>query len=204
MPKSIVVSGGAGFIGSAVVRHLVLDHGTCVVVIDKMTYAANRSNLAPAEATGRCKLIEADICDLSKMTEIIAAEKPQQIMHLAAESHVDRSLSGPGEFIMPNVEVARAYWDTSSSVEKDGFRFLHVSTDEVYGSLSAEGLFHETTPYDPSSPYSASKAASDHLAKAWYRTYGFPVLVSNCSNNYGPYHFPEKLIPLVTLNALEG
>lgn len=209
--RKIVVTGGAGFIGSAVARHLAIDNNLHVTVIDKMTYAANRENLTPAEATGRCTLIEADICDLKKMDEIIAAERPRQIMHLAAESHVDRSISGPGEFIMTNfvgtynmLEAARGYWETLNAAEKDDFRFLHVSTDEVYGSLGAEGLFHETTPYDPSSPYSASKASSDHLAKAWYRTYGLPVLVSNCSNNYGPYHFPEKLIPLVTLNALEG
>lgn len=210
MSNKVIVTGGAGFIGSAVVRHLVLDHNAEVVVIDKMTYAANRANLAPAEATGRCKLIEADICDAEKMVEVIAQESPDQILHLAAESHVDRSISGPRDFIMTNfvgtynmLEAARAFWSGLSGEKKDAFRFLHVSTDEVYGSLGAEGLFHEATPYDPSSPYSASKAASDHLAKAWYRTYGFPIVVSNCSNNYGPYHFPEKLIPLVTLNALE-
>lgn len=208
--RKIIVTGGAGFIGSAVARHLVMDVNVRVVVIDKMTYAANRANLAPAEATGRCKLIEADICDAAKMVEIIAHEAPDQVMHLAAESHVDRSISGPKDFIMTNfvgtynlLEASRAYWSGLNEDKKAIFRFLHVSTDEVYGSLGAEGLFHETTPYDPSSPYSASKAASDHLAKAWYRTYGFPIVVSNCSNNYGPYHFPEKLIPLVTLNALE-
>jgi dTDP-glucose 4,6-dehydratase len=182
------------------------------VVIDKMTYAANRANIAPAEATGRCRLIVEDICNQAAMTEIIAREAPQQILHLAAESHVDRSISGPRDFVETNVigtysmlDAARAYWAGLSAGEaKDAFRFLHVSTDEVYGSLGPEGLFHETTPYDPSSPYSASKAASDHLAKAWFHTYGLPVVVSNCSNNYGPYHFPEKLIPLVILNALEG
>lgn len=209
--KKIIVTGGAGFIGSAVVRYLALERDCEVTVIDKMTYAANRANLAAVEASGSCKLIVADICDLSNMMEIVASEAPDQIMHLAAESHVDRSISGPGEFIMTNfvgtynmLEAARAYWDSLPYERQTQFRFLHVSTDEVYGTLGEEGLFHETTPYDPSSPYSASKAASDHLAKAWYRTYGFPVLVSNCSNNYGPYHFPEKLIPLVTLNALEG
>ena len=210
--KKIIVTGGAGFIGSAVVRQLVLEEGAEVVVIDKMTYAANRANIAPAEATGRCQLVVADICDQALMAEIVASEAPQQILHLAAESHVDRSISGPRDFIETNVigtysmlEAARAYWSGLPAGDaKDAFRFLHVSTDEVYGSLGAEGLFHETTPYDPSSPYSSSKAASDHLAKAWFRTYDLPVVVSNCSNNYGPYHFPEKLIPLVILNALEG
>ncbi|MCA8901953.1 MAG: dTDP-glucose 4,6-dehydratase [Hyphomonas sp.] len=207
----VIVTGGAGFIGSALVRHLVQDRGDEVVVIDKMTYAANRANIAPAEETGRCRLIVHDICDQEAMTRIFAAEAPQQVFHLAAESHVDRSISGPRDFIETNVigtysllEAARAYWTSLTGAAKDAFRFLHVSTDEVYGSLGPEGLFHETTPYDPSSPYSASKAASDHLAKAWVRTYGLPVVVSNCSNNYGPYHFPEKLIPLIILNALEG
>jgi len=206
-----IVTGGAGFIGSALVRHLVLKQSAKVVVVDKMTYAANRANLAPAEASGRCRLIEKDICDQDAMAEIVASERPSQILHLAAESHVDRSISGPRDFIETNVigtysmlEAARAYWSSLQGDAKDSFRFLHVSTDEVYGSLGPEGLFHETTPYDPSSPYSASKAASDHLAKAWHRTYGLPVVVSNCSNNYGPYHFPEKLIPLIVLNALEG
>ena len=206
-----IVTGGAGFIGSAVVRHLVQEEGAEVVVIDKMTYAANRANIAPAEATGRCRLIVEDICNQAAVTDIVAREAPQQILHLAAESHVDRSISGPRDFVETNVigtysmlEAARAYWAGLSGAAKETFRFLHVSTDEVYGSLGPEGLFHETTPYDPSSPYSASKAASDHLAKAWFRTYGLPVVVSNCSNNYGPYHFPEKLIPLVILNALEG
>lgn len=209
--RKVIVTGGAGFIGSAVARHLVLDQGSKVLVIDKMTYAANRANLEPAERGGSCRLIEADICDQDKMTELVKSFEPDQILHLAAESHVDRSISGPKDFVETNVigtysmlEAARAYWTGLPAARKDDFRFLHVSTDEVYGSLGEIGLFHETTPYDPSSPYSASKAASDHLAKAWHRTYGLPVVVSNCSNNYGPYHFPEKLIPLVTLNALEG
>lgn len=209
--RKIIVTGGAGFIGSAVVRHLVSEPDTQVVVIDKMTYAANRSNIAPAEATGRCRLIVEDICNAERMTQIVAAEAPEQILHLAAESHVDRSISGPRAFIETNIsgtynllEAARGYWSKLTGEQRDRFRFLHVSTDEVYGSLGAEGLFREDTPYDPSSPYSASKAASDHLAKAWHRTYGLPVVVSNCSNNYGPYHFPEKLIPLVVLNALQG
>jgi dTDP-glucose 4,6-dehydratase len=209
--QKVIVTGGAGFIGSAVVRHLVHDLGADVAVIDKMTYAATLGSIASAKATGRCKLLRNDICDAAAMTEIIAAEKPDQIIHLAAESHVDRSISGPGEFIATNVvgtynllQAARQYWDGLDAARKDAFRFLHVSTDEVYGSLGDDGLFTETTPYDPSSPYSASKAASDHLAKAWFHTYGLPTVVSNCSNNYGPFHFPEKLIPLVTLNALEG
>ncbi len=209
--KKYIVTGGAGFIGSAVVRYLVLEQGADVVVIDKMTYAANRANIASAEVTGKCQLIVEDICNQQAMTEIVAREAPQQILHLAAESHVDRSISGPRDFVETNVigtysmlEAARAHWSGLKGEAKDQFRFLHVSTDEVYGSLGPDGLFEETTPYDPSSPYSASKAASDHLAKAWFRTYGLPVVVSNCSNNYGPYHFPEKLIPLVILNALEG
>lgn len=207
----VIVTGGAGFIGSAVVRHLVNDLGADVVVIDKMTYAATRASIEPVEHTGRVRLIVEDICNQPLMTEIVAREKPQKILHLAAESHVDRSISGPRTFVDTNVmgtysmlEAARAYWSGLSGDAKEAFRFLHVSTDEVYGSLGKDGLFTEETPYDPSSPYSATKAASDHLAKAWHRTYGLPVVVSNCSNNYGPYHFPEKLIPLVTLNALEG
>ena len=211
-PKSrIIVTGGAGFIGSAVARHLVLDLDADVLVIDKMTYAANRENLAPAEGSGKMELVIADICDQARMTELVTAFQPNQIMHLAAESHVDRSISVPRDFIETNVvasyamlESARSYWSALTDDAKASFRFLHVSTDEVYGSLGKDGLFSEETPYDPSSPYSASKAASDHLAKAWYRTYGLPVITSNCSNNYGPYHFPEKLIPLVILNALEG
>ncbi|MEM7007166.1 MAG: dTDP-glucose 4,6-dehydratase [Pseudomonadota bacterium] len=207
----VIVTGGAGFIGSAVVRHLVQDLGAEVTIVDKMTYAANRANLEPVENSGRAKLVVADICDQAKMTDLIASVKPDQIIHLAAESHVDRSISGPRDFIETNVigtysllEAARSFWTDLPADRKDAFRFLHVSTDEVYGSLGADGLFKETTPYDPSSPYSASKAASDHLARAWFRTYGLPVVTSNCSNNYGPYHFPEKLIPLVILNALDG
>lgn len=206
-----IVTGGAGFIGSAVVRHLVQDLGADVVVIDKMTYAANRANLAPVDGTGRCRLVVEDICNASRMNEIFDEVRPEQVLHLAAESHVDRSISGPRDFVETNIvgtynllEAARSHWSKLSGAAKERFRFLHVSTDEVYGSLGPDGLFHEETPYDPSSPYSASKAASDHLAKAWHRTYGLPVVVSNCSNNYGPYHFPEKLIPLVSLNALEG
>ena len=207
----LLVTGGAGFIGSAVVREAALRLGHEVSIIDKMTYAATRGSIEPAEATGRAHLIVEDICDAERMREIVAAVRPDQILHLAAESHVDRSISGSRAFVETNVigtwsmlEAARHYWDGLEGEERAVFRFLHVSTDEVYGSLGPEGLFTETTPYDPSSPYSASKAGSDHLAKAWYRTYGLPVVVSNCSNNYGPYHFPEKLIPLVILNALEG
>lgn len=207
----IIVTGGAGFIGSAVVRHLAEDARNDIVVIDKLTYAATRESIAPALGTGRVKLIVEDICDAARMAAIVRQVRPVQVLHLAAESHVDRSISGPRAFIDTNVsgtfnmlEAARSYWETLGGAARDAFRFLHVSTDEVYGSLGPQGLFTEETPYDPSSPYSASKAASDHLAKAWHRTYGLPVVISNCSNNYGPFHFPEKLIPLMIINALEG
>ena len=207
----IIVTGGAGFIGSAVVRHLAEDARNDIVVIDKLTYAATRESIAPALATGRVKLVVEDICDAARMAAIIRQVRPAQVFHLAAESHVDRSISGPRAFIDTNVsgtfnmlEAARTYWESLDGTARKTFRFLHVSTDEVYGSLGTQGLFTEKTAYDPSSPYSASKAASDHLAKAWYRTYGLPVVISNCSNNYGPFHFPEKLIPLMIINALEG
>lgn len=207
----LIVTGGAGFIGSSVVRMAAEDSRNEVFVIDKMTYAATRGSIARAEAGGRVKLLVEDICNPERMMQLVSEIRPDAILHLAAESHVDRSISGPGAFIATNIngtynllEAARAYWLSLPEAQKDTFRFLHVSTDEVYGSLGEDGLFTEETPYDPSSPYSASKAASDHLAKAWQRTFGLPVVVSNCSNNYGPYHFPEKLIPLVTLNALEG
>ena len=205
----VLVTGGAGFIGSAVVRHLIKELGYQVLNVDALTYAGNLESLRSVAASTSYSFLRADICDRSAMDRAIADFTPQRIMNLAAESHVDRSITGAGEFVQTNVvgtftllEAARCYWQQLAGRERDEFRFLQVSTDEVYGSLGAEGLFSETTPYDPSSPYSASKASSDHLVKAWHRTYGLPVLISNCSNNYGPYHFPEKLIPLTILNAL--
>ncbi len=207
----VIVTGGAGFIGSALVRYLVLDKGYDVLTIDALTYAGNLASLKAVEGKPNHTFLKADIRDAGAMAEAVESFKPDRIMHLAAESHVDRSITGAAEFITTNVvgtftllEAARHYWNALEGEAKATFRFLHVSTDEVYGSLGEDGLFEETTPYDPSSPYSASKAASDHLAKAWHRTYGMPVVVSNCSNNYGPYHFPEKLIPLTILNALAG
>lgn len=206
----IIVTGGAGFIGSALVRHLVAG-GHDVLTIDSLTYAGNRASLRDVEGSDRHEFLHAGICDADAMRAAFRRFAPERVMHLAAESHVDRSITGAADFVQTNVvgtftllEAARGYWQGLVPEGQAAFRFLHVSTDEVYGSLGAEGLFHETTPYDPSSPYSASKAASDHLAKAWHRTYGLPVIVSNCSNNYGPYHFPEKLIPLTILNALAG
>ena len=211
MSKRYIVTGGAGFIGSAVARHLVADVGADILVIDKLTYAGNLDNLAGIAASPRYRFLRADICDGRAMREAIEGFRPDIIMHLAAESHVDRSIDGPGEFIQTNVvgtfsllQAALGYWRELDADARAGFRFHHVSTDEVFGSLGDEGAFVETTPYSPNSPYSASKAASDHLVNAWGHTYGLPVVLSNCSNNYGPYHFPEKLIPLVTLNALEG
>lgn len=209
--KTVMVTGGAGFIGSALCRHLFSETDHDIVVVDKLTYAASRASLAPLEGSQRFRLVEADICDFELISALFEDIRPGQVYHLAAESHVDRSITGARAFIETNIvgtfsmlEAARAYWSVLPAIAKEAFRFLHISTDEVYGSLGPEGLFTEETPYDPSSPYSASKAASDHLAKAWHRTYGIPVIVSNCSNNYGPHHFPEKLIPLVILNALEG
>ncbi|MBP2446517.1 dTDP-glucose 4,6-dehydratase [Rhizobium leguminosarum] len=207
----ILVTGGAGFIGSALVRHLVSEIGAEVLNVDTLTYAGNLASLKSVESAPNYQFLRADICDRAGMQEAFASFRPDIVMHLAAESHVDRSISGAADFIQTNIvgtfsllDAARHYWDGLDAHSKNAFRFLHVSTDEVYGSLGDQGLFEETTPYDPSSPYSASKAASDHLAIAWHRTYGLPVVVSNCSNNYGPFHFPEKLIPLMILNALEG
>ncbi|RIY03207.1 dTDP-glucose 4,6-dehydratase [Aureimonas flava] len=208
----ILVTGGAGFIGSAVCRHLIRDTDHSVVNLDKLTYAASLSSLASVEDDPRYRFVKGDILDRAFVAELLASEGVDAIMHLAAESHVDRSIDGPGDFIQTNIvgtyellEAARAYWSSLSGEKREGFRFHHISTDEVYGDLPLDdGLFTEETPYAPSSPYSASKAASDHLAMAWFHTYHMPVVLSNCSNNYGPYHFPEKLIPLIVLNGLEG
>ena len=204
----ILVTGGAGFIGSAVVR-LAVARGHDVVNLDALTYAANLANLSEVEGSDRYRFEKADIRDRAALDRVFAAHRPDAVLHLAAESHVDRSIDGPGAFIATNVtgtytllEAARAHW--AQAGRPGGFRFHHVSTDEVFGTLGAEGFFTEETPYAPNSPYSASKAASDHLVRAWGETYGLPVLVTNCSNNYGPYHFPEKLIPVVILNALAG
>jgi dTDP-glucose 4,6-dehydratase len=205
-----IVTGGAGFIGSCLARRLIAE-GDTVLVLDKLTYAGNRSSLRDVEANARFSFLQLDICDGAGVSAAVDHFEPDVIYHLAAESHVDRSISGSGVFIATNVqgthqllEAARKYWERLPGAKKESFRFLHVSTDEVYGSLGEDGLFTEETPYDPRSPYSASKAASDHLASAWGHTYGLPVLISNCSNNYGPYHLPEKLIPLTILNALDG
>ncbi|MBN9020115.1 MAG: dTDP-glucose 4,6-dehydratase [Rhizobiales bacterium] len=207
----VIVTGGAGFIGSALVRHLVSEVGAEVLTVDKLTYAGNLASLKSIANAPNHRFEKLDICDAAGIGSAFETFRPTHVMHLAAESHVDRSITGSKAFIETNVigtftllEAARRYWGALDGEAKRDFRFLHVSTDEVYGSLGPEGLFTEETPYDPSSPYSSSKAASDHLAIAWQRTYGLPVVVSNCSNNYGPYHFPEKLIPLTILNALDG
>jgi dTDP-glucose 4,6-dehydratase len=211
MSKRIFVTGGAGFIGSALIRYLINDTDSIVMNFDKLTYAGNLESLKSIENNERYHFMQGDICDQVFVTDTLKEFKPDYIMHLAAESHVDRSIDGPGEFIQTNIvgtysllEAARSYFVSLSDEIKQGFRFHHISTDEVYGDLGETGLFTEETSYDPSSPYSASKAASDHLVRAWCRTFNLPVVVTNCSNNYGPYHFPEKLIPLIILNALDG
>ena len=204
----LLVTGGAGFIGSAVVRQAVA-RGHEVVNLDALTYAANVENVASVSTSNLYSFEQADIRDRVRLDEIFATHRPDAVMHLAAESHVDRSIDGPGDFILTNIngtfnmlEAARSYWIRAGKPE--GFRFHHISTDEVFGSLGDTGQFTEETPYDPRSPYSASKAASDHLVRAWHETYGLPVILTNCSNNYGPFHFPEKLVPVVILNALHG
>lgn len=210
--KCYLITGGAGFIGSAVVRHIINHTDDNVVVLDKLTYAGNLSSLASVAENKRFVFEQADICDRQQVTRILSQYQPDAIMHLAAESHVDRSIDGPAEFINTNIigtytllEASRQYWQKLTPSAQSAFRFHHISTDEVFGDLDDHGgFFTETTPYAPSSPYSASKASSDHLVRAWYRTYGFPTLVTNCSNNYGPFHFPEKLIPLTILNAISG
>ncbi|WP_284879674.1 dTDP-glucose 4,6-dehydratase [Acinetobacter variabilis] len=209
---NILVTGGAGFIGSAVIRHLINETEHHVLNVDKLTYAGNLESLISVSDHPRYQFTQTDICDHVSLTRLFLEFQPDIVMHLAAESHVDRSIDGPAEFINTNIvgtytllEVARKYWQNLSTIKKSRFKFHHISTDEVYGDLEGTtDLFTETTPYLPSSPYSASKASSDHLVRAWHRTYGLPVVVTNCSNNYGPYHFPEKLIPLMILNALDG
>ena len=208
----ILLTGGAGFIGSAVVRHIIQTTNDIVLNIDKLTYAGNLESLKEIDQNPRYQFQQIDICDALELEQVFKQFQPDVVMHLAAESHVDRSIDGPAAFIQTNIvgtytllEVTRQYWQALDENKKTNFRFHHISTDEVYGDLDGTtDLFTETTPYAPSSPYSASKASSDHLVRAWQRTYGLPTIVTNCSNNYGPYHFPEKLIPLVILNALDG
>lgn len=210
--KRILITGGAGFIGSALVRYILTETQDSVVVVDKLTYAGNLSSLAPVADSSRFAFEQVDICDRAELDRVFTAYQPALVMHLAAESHVDRSIDGPAAFIETNIvgtytmlEAARHYWQNLADADKRAFRFHHISTDEVFGDLhGTDDLFTETMPYAPSSPYSASKASSDHLVRAWLRTYGFPTVITNCSNNYGPYHFPEKLIPLVILNAVAG
>lgn len=211
MTKRFLVTGGAGFIGSAVVRRLIRTSPHEVLVVDKLTYAGNLDSLAPVSDDPRFRFVRADIVEQGTMRLLFEEFSPDVVMHLAAESHVDRSIDGPGDFIQTNIvgtysllHAALAHWRSLPPARKSGFRFHHISTDEVFGSLGAEGLFREDTPYQPKSPYSASKAGSDHLVRAWHHTYGLPVVITNCSNNYGPYHFPEKLIPLAIIKALHG
>ena len=211
MSKTVFLTGGAGFIGSALVRYLVGSTDTTVVNIDKLTYAGSLLSLGGADQNERHHFHQEDIIDAEVMRSLIKQYQPDYIMHLAAESHVDRSIDGPGEFIQTNIvgtytllEVAREYYETLTGSKRDAFKFHHISTDEVYGSLGETGLFTETTRYKPNSPYSASKASSDHLVRAWNKTYKLPVVISNCSNNYGPYQFPEKLIPLIIQKAVNG
>ena len=209
---NILITGGAGFIGSALIRYLIKNTDHQILNIDKLTYAGNLESLVEVESNPNYTFQKIDICDAAAIEQSFSEFQPDLIMHLAAESHVDRSIDGPAEFINTNIvgtytllEVSRKYWQSLSQHKKSQFRFHHISTDEVYGDLEGTtDLFTESTPYAPSSPYSASKASSDHLVRAWYRTYGLPIVITNCSNNYGPYHFPEKLIPLVILNALDG
>ncbi|MFI4957034.1 MAG: dTDP-glucose 4,6-dehydratase [Gammaproteobacteria bacterium] len=207
----ILVTGGAGFIGSALVRYLINETKHSVINVDKLTYAGDLTSVSSVSDNPRYAFVQADIADATAMSSIFEKYHPEAVMHLAAESHVDRSITGPGAFIQTNIVgtytllmCARAYWEALPAAEKSHFRFHHISTDEVYGSLGKTGYFTEETPYDPRSPYSSSKASSDHLVRAWHHTYGLPVLVTNCSNNYGPYQFPEKLIPLIILNAVAG
>jgi len=212
MTKKLLITGGAGFIGSAVIRHLIDNTAHHVINIDKLTYAGNLESLTTIENSDRYIFEQVDICDATEIKRVFNEHQPDIVMHLAAESHVDRSIDGPGEFIQTNIvgtyvllEAARSYWSQPDADKQQGFRFHHVSTDEVYGDLEGmDDLFTEETPYAPSSPYSAAKASSDHLVRAWQRTFELPTLITNCSNNYGPYQFPEKLIPLIILNALEG
>lgn len=208
----ILITGGAGFIGSAVVRHLLAESEHEIVNVDSLTYAGNLESIPNAESNSRYAFEQVNICDTGSIELILAKHRPDAVMHLAAESHVDRSIDGPADFVQTNLvgtyvllDRVLAYWNSLEKVQRDSFRFHHISTDEVYGDLgNTEELFKENTPYSPSSPYSATKAGSDHLVRAWHRTYGLPVLITNCSNNYGPYHFPEKLIPHIILNALAG